>query len=133
MSEAKQSALLKFLLAVLLLALSWRGFAQPEPEILTRAADFISLSAERASASLKVSVTGIVTAADSALKGRFFVQDMTGGVFVDNVGGVRPEPGDRVAIKGITHAGAYAPIITAPEVKKIGTGPLPTAKRVPIE
>jgi len=133
MPEEKQNALLKFLVGVLLLAPACRAFAQQDRDVLTHAADVISLSAERASASLKVSVTGIVTAADSALKGRFFVQDFTGGVFVDNVGGPRPEPGDLVAITGITHAGAYAPIITAPEVKKLGTAPLPAAKRVPIE
>src|SRR5213594_1961593 len=133
MPEVKQNALLKFLVALLFLTLASRAFAQQDREVLTHAADVISLSAERASGALKVSVTGIVTAADPALKGRFFVQDATGGVFVDNVGGQRPEPGDLVEISGITHAGAYAPIITAPEVKKIGTASIPAAKRVPIE
>src|SRR5436190_7662594 len=106
MPEARKNTPLEFVVAALLLALACRASAQPEGEVLTHAADVISLSAERASASLKVSVTGVVTAADPALKGRFFVQDPTGGVFVDNVGGQRPEPGDRVEISGITHAGA---------------------------
>src|SRR6266478_8607128 len=133
MPEAKQNALLKFLVGVLLLAPACRAFAQQDRDVLTHAADVISLSAERASASLKVSVTGVVTSADAALKGRFFVQDPTGGVFVDNVGGQRPEPGDLVKVSGITHPGAYAPIITAPDVKKIGVAPLPAAKPIPIE
>src|SRR6478735_225997 len=60
------------------------GMAQPTNALLTNAVDVISLSAEQASSSLKVLVTGVVTAADPALKGRFFVQDATGGVFVDN-------------------------------------------------
>src|SRR6266480_5026865 len=75
MLEAKKNPPLEFLIAALLLALACRALAQPEAEVLTHAADVISLSAERASASLKVSVTGVVTSADAALKGRFFVQD----------------------------------------------------------
>lgn len=133
MPDAKKNLRLEFPIAFLFFALACRTFARQDAEVLSNAADVISLSAERASASLKVSVTGVVTAADPALKGRFFVQDPTGGVFVDNDGGQRPEPGDLLQISGITHAGAYAPIITVPKVKKIGTAPLPAAKRVPIE
>ena len=107
--------------------------AEPPSELLTNAADVISLPAERAARSLKVLVTGVVTAADPALKGRFFVQDATGGVFVDNANGSRPEPGDVLEVSGISHVGAYAPIITAPSLRKIGTRPLPTAKLVPVE
>ena len=102
--------------------------AEPPSEILTNAADVISLPAERAARNVKVLVTGVVTAADPALKGRFFVQDSTGGVFVDNDNGPRPEPGDVVEVSGISHVGAYAPIITAPSLRKIGTRPLPPAK-----
>src|SRR5260221_14317051 len=73
MPEAKQSFLLKFLFVVSLLALPWRGVAQQAPEIVTNAVGVISLSAERAAANLRGSVTGIATAADAALKGRLFV------------------------------------------------------------
>ena len=109
------------------------ALAQETTELLTNAAAVISLPAERAALSLKVVVTGVVTAADPALRGRFFVQDATGGVFVDNIGGRRPEPGEVVEVTGITHVGAYAPIITAPQVRQIGTRPLPSAKPVLIE
>jgi signal transduction histidine kinase len=102
-------------------------------ELLTNAADVISLPAERAARSIKVLVTGVVTAADPTLKGRFFVQDSTGGVFVDNANGPRPEPGDVVEVSGISHVGAYAPIITAPSLRKIGAKPLPPAKPIPVE
>ena len=107
--------------------------AEESSELLTNAADVISLPAERAARSLKVLVTGVVTAADPALKGRFFVQDATGGVFVDNADGPRPEPGDVLEVSGISHVGAYAPIITAPTLRKVGTRPLPPAKPVPVE
>jgi len=107
--------------------------AQTADGLLTNAVDVISLPAEQASRLLKVSLTGVVTAADPVLKGRFFVQDATGGVFVDNVNGRRPNPGDLVEISGITYAGAFAPTVTAPSVRKIGTAPLPPAKPVSIE
>ncbi|MBW8863867.1 MAG: hypothetical protein JF609_02895, partial [Verrucomicrobia bacterium] len=84
--------------------------AQPVA-LLTNAMDVISLPAEQASLSLKVLVTGVVTASDPTLKGRFFVQDATGGVFVDDVNGTRLKAGELVEISGITYAGAYAPTI----------------------
>jgi signal transduction histidine kinase len=107
--------------------------AQTSNALLTNAVDIISLPAEEAARSRKVSVTGIVTAADPALLGRFFVQDSTGGVFVDNFNGRRPEPGTVIQVTGITHPGAYAPIITAPTVRQIGTAALPAAQPVAIE
>jgi signal transduction histidine kinase len=100
---------------------------------LTNAVDIISLPADQAAHSLKAAVTGVVTASDPGWRGRFFLQDATAGVFVDNVDGVRPEPGTVVEVTGITHPGAYAPIVTAPAVRQIGTAPLPAAKPVPIE
>ncbi|HSU54949.1 MAG TPA: histidine kinase [Candidatus Dormibacteraeota bacterium] len=118
---------------LLLLIIGFQAYPQETNRPLTRAADVLLLSAERAAAGLTVTVTGIVTAADQALKGRFFVQDESGGVFVDNIGGQKPDPGDLVEVSGITHAGAFAPIITAPQVRKIGIAPLPPAKPVPLE
>jgi signal transduction histidine kinase len=107
--------------------------AQQQNEPLTNAIDVISLPAEMASRSFKVSVTGVVTASDPTLNGRFFVQDSSGGVFVDNVNGPHLEAGELVEVSGITYAGAYAPTITAPTVRTIGTAPLPPAKHVSIE
>ena len=109
------------------------ALAQPSVGLLTNAADVISLPADQASRFLKVFVTGVVTAADPALKGRFFVQDSTGGIFVDNVNGRPVVPGDVVEVSGITYAGAFAPTVTAPKVRLTGTAPLPVAKPVSIE
>ena len=78
-------------------------------------------------------MTGTVTAADPALKGRFFLQDFSGGVFVDNSNGPRPEPGEIVRVTGVSEAGAYAPVITGPAVAKLGKGPLPAAKVISID
>jgi signal transduction histidine kinase len=101
--------------------------------LLTNAADVISLPADRAARHLPVLVMGTVTAADPTLGGRFFLQDATGGVFVDFANGPRPAPGDVLRVAGISDAGAYAPVITAPTVVKTGNAPLPAAKPVSID
>jgi len=125
--------ILRLLLAGIMIGGAKPASAQPVEPLLTNAVDVISLPAERASRSLKVLVTGVVTAADPALKGRFFVQDATGGVFVDNVFGAPLEAGTLVEVSGITYAGAYAPTVTAPKVKVKGVAPLPAARPVSIE
>jgi signal transduction histidine kinase len=102
-------------------------------ELLTNAADVISLPVERAALQIKVLVTGIVTAKDQTLGGCFFIQDATCGVYVDNRNGPAPEPGDVVRVSGVTEKGAFAPVITGPTFQKIGTAPLPPARTVSIE
>ena len=114
----------------------WLGLtlaAAGEDTLLTNAIDVISLPAEKAAQYIKVSVIGVVTAADPVLNGRFFLQDHTGGVFVDNVNGLRVKPGQVVTVSGITYPGAYAPTITGPKVKVVGTSPLPSARLVTVE
>ena len=112
--------------------LSSRIFAQTNV-VLTNAADIISLPADKAALFLKTRVTGVVTASDRALNGRFFMQDATSGVFVDNVNGAHLEPGTLVEVSGITYPGAYAPTITAPTVKVLGKAQLPEANAVSVE
>lgn len=107
--------------------------SQSTNELLTNALQIISLPAEKAAQSLKVAVIGVVTASDPALNGRFFLQDATSGVFVDNVYGKHLEPGQVVQVTGITYPGAYAPTITAPKVRTMGPGVLPPAKPVSVE
>jgi signal transduction histidine kinase len=102
-------------------------------ELLTNAAAVISLSAARAASQIKVSVLGTVTVGVPTLGGSFFVQDATGGVFVDNRDGPMPQAGDVVRVSGVTEKGAYAPVITGPAYVKIGTAPLPLAKVVSID
>jgi signal transduction histidine kinase len=100
---------------------------------LTSAADILSLSPGKAAKHLPVSVTGVVTAAEPNWKGQFFVQDSTGGIFVESLTSPQPEPGDLLEVSGISYTGAFAPIIGHPTWKKVGTAPLPEARRVPIE
>ncbi len=100
---------------------------------LRTATAVLSLSAEEASRRLPVSVTGVVTAAEPRWSGQFFVQDDTAGVFVENLGRPAPSPGDVVVIEGVSHPGAFAPIISSPQWHKIGTAPLPQPKTTGIE
>lgn len=107
--------------------------AEPSVELLTNASDVLSLSAAQASQRINISIKGVVTAAENNWDGRFFVQDSTAGVFVDNVGGIQPVPGDVVEVSGVSHPGGYAPVVTSPHWKKVGTAPLPEARPITIE
>lgn len=109
------------------------GRADPPSGPLVDAASVLSLPAEQAGLRLRVAVTGIVTAAEPDWDGQFFVQDETGGIFVENLHQPAPAPGDVVTVEGVSHPGAFAPIISAPRWCKLGTAPLPEPKRVPIE
>jgi signal transduction histidine kinase len=100
---------------------------------LTNAAAVLALSASDALSGIPVSVTGVVTAAETNWNGRFFMQDASGGVFVENRSNTQPLPGDLVQVTGISHPGGYAPIITKPHWKKVGTAPLPEAKAISTE
>src|SRR5258708_5301207 len=76
-------------------------------EVLTNASDILALSPDRASNRIDISITGIVTAAEPNWAGRFFVQDASGGVFVNYVEGKAPVPGDLVAVTGVSMPGGY--------------------------
>ena len=89
---------------------------------LTNAADILSLSATEASSNIPVLVKGIVTAAETNWEGEFFVQDASGGIFVVSHDIKRqPAPGDVVAISGVSRPGSYAPTISRPHFKILGT------------
>ena len=120
-------------LMIALLAAVRSGAAPPSAGALTNAADILSLSTAQASLGIGVRLNGVVTAAEPEWNGQFYVQDNTGGIFVNNLGGARPAPGDRVEIYGITALGPFAPIISKPRWEKLGTAPLPPAKRVSAE
>lgn len=100
---------------------------------LRDAASILSLTAEQAGARQQVILQGVVTAAEPDWRGQFFVQDDTGGIFVENLGHEPPAPGDVVQVEGVTHPGAFAPIISAPVWRRLGSAPLPEAKRAAIE
>ncbi len=101
-------------------------------EVLTNVAAIMSLTHEQATQSIRLSITGVVTLAEPTWGGLFFVQDSTGGVFVNNQN-PRPAVGDVVQVTGVSHAGGFAPDIMSPIWKKLGTAPLPEPKPVSVE
>src|SRR6266403_4822017 len=101
-------------------------------QVLTNVAAIMSLTHEQATQSIGISITGVVTLAEPTWGGLFFVQDSTGGVFVNNKD-ARPAVGDVVQVNGVSHAGGFAPDIMSPIWKKLGTAPLPEAEPVSVE
>jgi signal transduction histidine kinase/uncharacterized protein YdeI (BOF family) len=107
-------------------------------EVITNAFSVLSLPGETAWGRV-VTIRGVVTTAEAitAIKpdweGKFFVQDDTAGIFVEDSNHHRPAPGDYVEVTGTSHPGGYAPFISYASWKKLGTAPLPTAKPVTIE
>jgi signal transduction histidine kinase len=129
----KRSFVVPFCVIFALLNAAQLVSAEQSIEVLTNASQVLSLSAEEALRGIKISIKGVVTAAEPNWGGRFFVQDSSGGVFVENISNLKPSPGDVVAVSGISYPGGYAPIISKPRWKKEGTAPLPAAKPVAIE
>lgn len=107
--------------------------AQETNAVLTNASAVLALSAEHASLGIKVSIRGVVTAAEPDWGGRFFIQDSSGGVFVENISHRQPAPGDVLIVSGISFPGGYAPTISKPDWGKVGEAPLPRPKPVAIE
>ena len=119
------------LAAIFVMTLAWAAPA----DVLTRAVDILSLTAEQAREEISISITGVVTVAESTpnWKAKFFVQDTTGGVFVNNTNSLQPLVGDLVVVSGITHPGGYAPDISRPHWEKLGKASLPAAKPISAE
>jgi signal transduction histidine kinase len=102
-------------------------------EVLTNAAEILSLNSARLNQKIPVLVTGVVTAAEPNWEGKFFVQDSTAGVFVNNTNAPQPAVGDVVQVSGVSFRGGFAPCIDHPHLKKLGTAPLPEAMPVSME
>ena len=107
--------------------------AAPSDDTLTNTVQILQLPAKRSSSGVPVFIKGVVTAAQTNWNGRFFMQDASGGVFVENLGLTQPVPGDVVEVNGITRSGGYAPCITKPHWVKRGTAPQPEAKAVTLD
>src|SRR5882757_4447618 len=117
---------------ILSMALATPSGSAAANEALTNVAAIMSLTDEQAIQSIPISITGVVALAEPTWGGLFFVQDSTGGVFVNNQN-PRPTVGDVVQVTGVSHAGGFAPDIISPKWKKLGTAPLPEAKPVSVE
>src|ERR1035441_1274671 len=78
-------------------------------DTLTNASDVLALPAKEALSGIPISLKGVVTAAETNWNGKFFVQDSSGGIFVNNISRQQPVPGDVVEVSGQSRPGGYAP------------------------
>ena len=100
--------------------------------VLTEAGAIRALSAEEAGRHYPVRLRAVVTYADPAWS-MLFVQDGSGGVYVDSQQVADLRAGDLIELEGSTDPGNFAPQIVRPTIRVVGRAPLPRAKRADVE
>jgi signal transduction histidine kinase/DNA-binding response OmpR family regulator len=105
--------------------LSTRADAPAVHGILTSVAEVHALPAKEARRSLPVKLRAVVTYLQK--NGTVFVQDPTGGIYLNYVDATRAAfaAGDLVEITGVTAPGEFAPIMASSDVRRIGPGEMP--------
>jgi len=98
--------------------------------LLTRVEQIRTLKLEDADRGYPVRIRGVVTYFDPDTLD-FFVQDSTGGIWVD-LGNNNPgiHFGQLVEVEGLSAAPDFAPQIAKPHFRVLGSAPLPVARRV---
>jgi signal transduction histidine kinase len=110
----------------LLIALA--GPARADEPPITTARALRGLSPERAAEKLPVALEATVIAIDP--RATVFVQDDTGGAYLNNPPPGHYERGMRLRVTGRTYPGLYVPGVRPDRVEVIGTAPLPAPTRV---
>ena len=109
------------------------AIAASDLPVLTHVADIRSLSPELAALRHPVRLTGVITYHFPAWN-ELFVQDETSGIYVVLTN--QPpdvQPGDRIEVLGTSDPGDFAPLIQATEVRRLGSGELPSARAVTVQ
>lgn len=125
-SEGAQFELTKQFIAafaMLIACVAVAGAAEPAP--LTTLVSIRQLSNAEAAKGIPVAIQATVTYF-RAYRKNMFVQDGATGLFVKATTNVKLVPGDRVLIKGVTHAG-YLPEVVSSDLTLLGHGALPKA------
>src|SRR5579884_1227846 len=112
--------------AILLLAYLTTAFASGQ--VISHLKDVRKLSSAEAERRRPVQITGVVTAL-SGWKNSFFLEESGTGISVDRTDQTEVHPGDRVEVSGETGGGLFAPVVVAHEVRVLGHGDLPAARR----
>ena len=100
---------------------------RPDLPLLTRVEQVAELTPQQAKLRYPVHLQGVVTVSDRSPR-LFYVQDDTGGIYVDLHGRrTEPLPGDRVEIFGTTNHMGPAPFVLNDRIKVLGKGDLPKA------
>jgi len=110
------------------------AFAQTNLTVLTTALRVHQLTGDQAALPYPVHLQAVVTFCDESI-GQLFVQDDTGGIFVEIQGdyGFRLQPGQKLEIEGVSSPGGFAPDIVPDKIRLLGNGTLPTPRIVTFE
>ncbi|MBZ5562314.1 MAG: PAS domain S-box protein [Acidobacteriia bacterium] len=139
-SPSRCKALAAFLpLFVSLLVTPLETMAQQGPlprkplPVLTRIDQIRNLSPDEAGLGYPVQLRAVVTFY-GGMGWEFFVQDSTGGIYVDDPEtDFRVRAGDQVEVEGFTSAGGFAPEIIRARVTALGRGTMPKPLRATLE
>ena len=98
-------------------------------QALTNAARVRNLSPAQAGQKLPVRLKGVVTFSFSSQS--FFIQDESAGIYVGAKSEGSPlNPGDLVALEGVSDPGDYAPIVRSTKMELLGHTNVPAARQV---
>lgn len=122
--------LVTLLLLLIVLLAGWSG----PPDTFTDVQSIRHLSPEEANRSHPVDLTATVTHWDPRWN-ILFIQDETAGIYVhayapDPQDPDTPDTGDRIRIRGHTHAGGFSPVIIPSRIDRLGRGTPPPATEV---
>ncbi|MFO1500496.1 MAG: hypothetical protein U1G07_19290 [Verrucomicrobiota bacterium] len=122
-----------FLCWIALACLAGRVAAQaplPPQGALTRADQILKLTEEQAQNQHPVTLEATVTFSDPDW-GLLFVQDATAGVCLEKLPApLVVNPGDLLAIEGVTSAGYFSPVVVARTVKSLRRVALPAPQSI---
>src|SRR6185436_10605244 len=103
--------------------------AQSNPKILDRVEQIRRLPPDEAARGLPVRLRGVVTYYDP-VNVELFVQDSTGGIYVDCDEPPVLQRGQQIELTGVTGAGDFAPVVRHAKARVLGQASLPKPLKV---
>jgi signal transduction histidine kinase len=124
----------RLLLGLVFLLVPLVALTQTNLSLLTTAQQVLRLTSDQAKLRYPVRIEGVVTYVDEPA-GQLFVQDKTGGIFVEIQGryGFEMKVGQKLAVEGVSAPGGFAPDIEPQRVKLLGEARLPAPRVVTYE
>ena len=106
--------------------------AQPNPVVLTNAAQVRNLNQSQAALAMPVRLRGVVIDPAAPIGAAVIIADASAGLYVLGTTNQlsRYHRSDFLEVTGVTDPGQFAPIVKASAVRKIGTAPIPPPRPV---
>jgi two-component system, sensor histidine kinase and response regulator len=118
------------LLPAMLLAAEGLHSQVSQPVVLTRVEQIRKLSPEQAALGYRVRLRGVVTYCDLP-RGDLFLQDSTGGIYVDPVGAnLQVHFGEDVEVTGVVSPGDFASQVANPQIEQLGLKLMPRPRAI---